>query len=693
MNSLKSSIETLLTGYSGIFFLNSRLAGICLLLVTLVNPNIAGAGLLAALSAHLFGRFIGMDRSLLRLGYYTYNPLLVGFSVGSLFRLTPATILLVVAAGIFTLVVTVTLAHLFIVYLKLPVLSLPFALTSATIYLAASRYTNLYVGSLNSAPWNLLDLQLPEGIAGFFKALGAIFFLPHVAPGLALALILLFSSRIILVLAVAGYATGTAITALMVGSYQQALAGTSHFNSMLIAIAVGGIFLIPSVQSMVLAVIAVVVSSIILQAADVIAASYGIPVLTFPFNLVSLSFIFVLGLVHFPLTTKVSKATPEETLDWHLANRSRYQGSERSLALPFAGAWTVWQAFDGEWTHKGDWKHAYDFIITDRDGNSSRNGGGALTDYYAFGKPILSPVRGRVIKVLNDLPDNPIGKVDKQHPWGNLIIIQDERNFYLEISHLARQSIAVKEGDMVERGSLLGKCGNSGYSPQPHIHIQVQQNETPGSPTLPFSFAGYKTCGRFYSNNLPREGSIVEPMLPDQKLDLTTAYMLDDRYSFEVLQNGRKVDDLTLVVKAAPDGVFYFDSGRGRLYFGKHETTLYCYQLEGNDPYLRSIFLALPRMPLGYQDNLEWHDHLPLEVVVQGWRKKLIQSLSVFYHGVSQTQGVFIFGNKYCIDGRLTSAVLKRTQQTHVELDEGVGLKTIKTHAFEIRRKIYEPAR
>jgi urea transporter len=652
----------------------------------LINPNIAGAGIIAVVSAYLFARFIGMDRSFLDSGFYTYNPLLVGLSIGYLFKLTPLTISLVVVSGIFALIFTLILAHLFSVYLKLPILSLPFAILSSVVYLAASRYTNLYVSSLYNAPQTFFANSIPVWVSGFLKSLGAIFFLPHILPGLIFAFVLLLCSRILLLLAVLGYATGTLMTAFMVGSSQQAFSDINHFNYILIAVAVGGVFLIPSTKSFVMAIIAVLTSAIFLQAMDVFWSYYGIPAFTLPFNFISLSFVFVLGLVNYPHVTKVFKATPEETLDWYLANKNRFKGSDRSLVLPFTGRWTVWQAFDGKWTHQGSWRHAYDFIIVDGKGESSRNSGAMLSDYYAFNKPVLSPVRGRVVNVVDDLVDNPIGQVDKHHPWGNLVVIQDERGFFAEISHLAKESITVKEGDWVERGALLGKCGNSGYSPQPHIHVQVQLNEKTGGHTLPFSFAGYRIGDEFFSNNLPPEGSNVEPVILDKELDVRTSFILDNRYSFEILRRGRKIDEMTLTVKTSPDGIFYFDSDRGRLYFGKHERTFYVYQLEGKDPYLTAIFCALPRMPLGFKENLQWDDYLPLQTVVRGWRRRLIQSLSVFYHGIATTRGVFVFREKSFIDGTITSTFSKVSYETEVELDDGVGFKTIRTNDVEIRR-------
>ena len=44
------------------------------------------------------------------------------------------------------------------------------------------------------------------------------------------------------------------------------------------------------------------------------------------------------------------------------------------------------------------------------------------------------------------------------------------------LAHLKRGSIVVKVGDNVKRGQLLGKCGNSGNSSEPHLHYHLQNS-------------------------------------------------------------------------------------------------------------------------------------------------------------------------------------------------------------------------
>ncbi|WP_029520933.1 urea transporter [Persephonella sp. IF05-L8] len=687
-NSYKSHLKAVLNSYSEIFFVENYIAGGIFLLSTFINPNIGLAGIISFISAYLFARFLNMEKEFLSSGFYTYNPLLVGLSIGYLFKITPITIFFTITAGIFTLIFSVMLHSVFSYYLRLPIFSLPFVIISSIIYLSASNYSNLFVVSLYPhTNFDFLESYLPLWIIGYLKSLGTILFLPDAFIGLIFAITIFLISRILFMLSVIGYYTGTLVAGFLTGSFYQAFSDISHFNFILIAMVLGGIFLIPSVKTYFIAIIGVVISTIILSAVKTFWSLYGIPAFTLPFNFISLTILYVLGILGFPLIARVIRKTPEETLDFYLTNVSRFKGYERTLHLPFSGKWTVWQGFDGKWTHKGSWRYAYDFVITDEEGKTYKNEGLNLEDYYAYRKPVLSPVRGRVVKVISHLPDNPIGQVDKDNNWGNLVIIHDIRGFYVEISHFAQHSIKVKEGDWVEIGTFLGLCGNSGYSPQPHIHIQVQPSDEIGSYTLPFSFVSYISGKMFYSNNLPKEGETVEPVFPDKSLELKMSFILDYQFSFDVLKDGQKIDTLHLTVKMAPDGTFYFASGKGELYFGKYEGTFYFYRFDGKDPYLKLFFIALPRLPLFYKKGIQWEDYIPIKTVTSEIEKSVILFISSFNHNFAKVKykGEFISENK--IKGNVEFPILNINKEVLVELDDFIGFKSIKVDNIEIKLK------
>ena len=683
---MKAYFRTIFSSYAEIFFLPSAVLGFAICAVTFIKPGMALAGIIAVLAAHGCARLVRMEKQFLESGYYTYNPLLVGLSLGCLFHLNPVTIFFIIASGVLAFLATVFLANVFQTYLRLPILSLPFVIVSSLAYLASFRYHNLLLNSPGDSALMTNDFGLPVWAAGFFKSFGAVLFAPSVIVGVVLSLTLLRWSRILLLLAALGYGVGALTRTLMLGNADAALTDLNNFNFIFIAMALGGVFLIPSPVSYLIAAVAVAISTVFLDAVTGVWSNYGLPVFTLPFNVVCLGLIYVLGLLRHPLVATNIGRTPEETLENHLANRLRYPGKDLTLHLPFAGKWTVWQAFDGAWTHKGSWRYAYDFVITDDKGETHTGDGSRLENYYCYKKPVLSPVRGRVVQIVDDIPDSPPGTADTANNWGNLVVIQDARGFFVELSHLAEKSVAVKEGQWIERGVLLGLCGNSGYSPQPHIHVQAQATDAVGAATLPFSFVSYTGDNEFHSNNLPALNSAVEPLFPDKRLDNITNFVLDDELRYEVRRGDKPVGELKLKVQMAVDGTFYLQGERGQLFFGKHEGTFYFYRVTGNDPWLRRLFLALPRLPLAYRENLTWHDFVPVGLVTDGAREAIVSLLSSFYSRFAVVPVTQKFVSDNAIELTAAAGLFHRAQTALVELDRRQGFASVRVNDVELRR-------
>ncbi len=262
----------------------------------------------------------------------------MGISLGVRLELTAQAILFVVAAGVFTFALTVLLAHLLVSGLKLPVLSLPFALASSFAYLAAAKYSTVLVAAPAHAivDWNP---ALPFWLAGFFESFGSILFAPRVVVGFLFSLLVLRYSRILFLLAVLGYYLGTLIRTLLFGSIEQAFLDGNNFNFLLIAMAVGGVFLVPSAQSCLLAMLVVAVSPLVVEPVATVMGAYGLPPFTLPFCLVTLGAVYALRAADCPLLSSGFGGSPEEIRENALVNRLRYPGSLRRCTCrsPAAG--------------------------------------------------------------------------------------------------------------------------------------------------------------------------------------------------------------------------------------------------------------------------------------------------------------------------------------------------------------------
>jgi urea transporter len=673
--------RALFFSYSEIFFLQSSIAGVFMAAITFINPNVGIAGIVSVAAAYLFARFIGMSKSFLNTGFYTYNALLVGLSIGYLFVLSPLSLFFIIAAGIFSYLLSVMLEHLFEYYLKLPALSLPFVIISSIAYLASYNYSNLYVvGSYT--PLDANALVLPYWIEGFFVSLGAIFFSPNIYAGALLALVILSVSRILFMLAVLGFYLGATLSGLLDGAMQSAFLNINNFNFILISMALGSIYLVSLPRSYIIAAIAVAISTVLLDAVQTFWANQGIPVFTMPFIIITLTFLYVLKLVNFPMVAQAIRKTPEETLDDYLCNLNRFHGCPQRLTLPFTGCWTVWQGFSGKWTHQGHWQHAYDFVI-EKNGSTHDGDGNYLEEYYAYKKPVNAPCAGRVIKVVNNISDNMPGDVDSQNNWGNLVIIDTTEGWFAELSHFKYESIVVNEGDWVEVGTKLGLCGNSGYSPQPHIHVQAQASVHVGAATMPFCFQGYLDKGEFVAFNLPEEGSQVEPLYAERSLEYKTAFILEQKFHYRAFDDSDREIDLILKVCMDSNGETYFssdfNSGNGKLFFNRNKHSFYFYRLEGNDPWLSLIFSALPRLPLLYRAKMSWQDKLPVAAAVSDWHRHLINFARAINYRVGRLEYHASWSREGVIQGYLN--INNRTNESRkveVRLHKRLGFELIR---------------
>ncbi len=153
------------------------------------------------------------------------------------------------------------------------------------------------------------------------------------------------------------------------------------------------------------------------------------------------------------------------------------------MSLPFYGKWKVFNGgIDKLSSHSWNiisQRYAYDFVLSDDGGKKINAKKETVNDYLTFNENVYSPNDGVIIRVKNNIKDNKHAGSGWIDIWtteirGNFVIIEHDKNVYSLIAHLKEKSCLVKKGDVVKRGQIIAKCGNSGHSTQPHIHFQVQ---------------------------------------------------------------------------------------------------------------------------------------------------------------------------------------------------------------------------
>ncbi len=196
------------------------------------------------------------------------------------------------------------------------------------------------------------------------------------------------------------------------------------------------------------------------------------------------------------------------------SQRLDYQ-TKADLRLPFRGEWFVfWGGRSVQQNYHAatpDQRFAYDLVIH-HDGRSYRGEGKKNEDYHCFGVELFAPGSGTVVAVENSVPDNIPGEMNPRQALGNHVVLDHGNHEYSFLAHFQQGTIVVGVGDVLESGALLGRCGNSGNSSEPHLHYHLQ--DTPRfnrGEGLPAQFQGYLANGQLQVRGEPVQGQTVRP--------------------------------------------------------------------------------------------------------------------------------------------------------------------------------------
>lgn len=130
-------------------------------------------------------------------------------------------------------------------------------------------------------------------------------------------------------------------------------------------------------------------------------------------------------------------------------------------------------------------------------------------EFPTFGEEVLAVADGTVVRVVDGARDH-----QPRESWpavvflmvvealvrllagaraiaGNHVVVDHGDGSYAILVHLERGSPAVRRGDRVSTGQLIGPVGNSGNTTEPHLHFQLTDDRRPaGSAGVPFRWRG-----------------------------------------------------------------------------------------------------------------------------------------------------------------------------------------------------------
>lgn len=703
----------LLAGYSQVLFTTRPLVGALVAAATFVNPEHGLAGLLGLVSANLAAWLLDLDVRHRHEGFYAFNGLLAGLALGLYYRVNIPFVVALVAGGFLVAIVAAALRTLFERYLAVPVLSLPFLIVAWLLYGAAARLPGLEVTlepTLAGAP---LGSVFPAWLDTYFRSWGALYFQLSALSGILVAAAALLWSRLAFLLGTLGYIAGHTVYLTLGGNPVDLSGELLGFNFIIAAIAIGGVWAVPTATGFAAALLAGAVTALPAAAAATVLPRVGLPVLALP--LIATTQVALLALrgrtaPRWLLQPPLPGANPEETLRDHRTRRERFVPSDRlGLPLPVSGRWKVTQSFDGPHTHKGQWRHGLDFEAIDQDGQRFRNQGSRPDDFYAFGAPVLAPLPGRVVAAISHLQDNAVGEVDAEHPWGNSVVLWHGPGAYSAYSHLSRGSVSVRTDADAGAGGLLGRVGSTGRSPTPHLHVQAQMSPAVGAPTVPWTLLHWVTKegedDLYHTHGVPPEGTVLEGLVPSQAMADALGFTLGYRWRYRVSQGGRTHDEVWSTELDFSSRVWLTAApGNARVRLYRSPFVLLAEMYEGpRDTALYRFYRGLPRVPLSDRSRLVWRDRLEPGPTL-GPIRRLVADLGLPFRRLAwiETESRMTTdatGNRRVVTrSALSGALAGKAGETsiHVTIDTTAGLARLRevrgeTTVFEANLVSSEP--
>ncbi len=146
-------------------------------------------------------------------------------------------------------------------------------------------------------------------------------------------------------------------------------------------------------------------------------------------------------------------------------------------------------------------RYAIDFNLLDDEnrlefGDRTRN-----ESTPGYGQPVLAVADATVVAAVDGIPDQIPGGaltgVTLETAEGNHIVLDLGDGRYAFYAHLRTGTVAVRTGDVVRQGQVIGELGNSGSSSGAHLHFHVMDGPSSlASNGMPYVFADYALTGQ-----------------------------------------------------------------------------------------------------------------------------------------------------------------------------------------------------
>ncbi len=162
------------------------------------------------------------------------------------------------------------------------------------------------------------------------------------------------------------------------------------------------------------------------------------------------------NILHLSRITASNEVSYQDSYGWSIGSAYAKHQDDYIYRLPFKGNMNVevTQGYNGALSHKGLSAYAVDFGVP-------------------VGTPIYAAREGKVVEA--EVSSSIGGPSPAYRSYMNRIRIEHSDGTFGNYCHLKLNGSAVKVGQMVKKGDLVGYSGNTGYCTAAHLHFSVSK--------------------------------------------------------------------------------------------------------------------------------------------------------------------------------------------------------------------------
>lgn len=610
----------------GIFFIPHPFIGLLLWGALLLNPSNAIFALLGLCIGATIKRLLRISDAPILGGGLKANGLLAavvgGWMTGPLGLAWGPRLAIAAAAAVAATLIATALMRLLSKSIFPPLLW-GYCIVAAMLFSVCPTCTVMASNAMPPWPIPYDALSWAESL---LRSIGSLMYAPDIEGGVLVCLAILIWSRTMFVCGVVGWISGIAVAVTFQNMHLVYYWLPVSYNFFITGMALGAVIFLPGRLSLLVAAAggcAAAVFALVLQYAMNWSATSYLPI--------SSSLAIWVGIGAFTrdrslvMRNILSDIPPEEKW-WRIAYwYQRFGPNFPLLAIPVAGELVVSQGFNGPLSHMGTWAHALDFQRPPALGS-------------IWGAEVTAPAAGVVERVKNFVPDNALGGCNYAENWGNYVVIRLDTGGWVLLAHLQQNSITVAPGGRIEVGSTIGRVGNSGRSPIPHLHLHLQSTPLPGSSTNPFRLANFfsqpkpaEPLSTWNASSVPDAGALVMAATAHPEVYQTLVGTAPGSAVWTVESQGKIPRALrpplaattvrvTTQINELGQHVFSV-GGRDRVVIRLDPDAWRVIDLKrATSPFLRLLALACPSIPYAAAPGKEWTDLTPN--MPSGWLSK-----------------------------------------------------------------------